>query len=181
MATIRTLHELVRIVDTRLIYGERLWQLRHLLQQYDGHDWKGYKRLDPTTYTRVSVARGQRCELLLIGWNDHQESPIHDHPDSGCLLRVMEGKVVEQLHSPTDLETPTREVVRSSIESPISYLSGDDLVHRISNPTDDPAYTLHLYSPPGYVCKRWHMCTRPRPPDSKEEEKMKQGSKHNSR
>jgi cysteine dioxygenase len=85
-------------------------------------------------------------------WNPEQESPIHDHPCDGCWLQVLDGGVREvrydrQLNRVSQIEYRRGE---------LSYITDNVGYHKVGNPTQTPAVTLHLYAPPFETCKCWH-------------------------
>ena len=129
--------------------GRKLEELQSYVASYSGDDWKSYRKLDKNSYCRSLVTRNILFEILLIGWGPRQVSPIHDHPKSGCILRVMKGEITEQLFSKDNLDEPTDSRL-AEVDS-VSYLEGDKVLHKISNDNNFPSFTLHVYSPPNYV------------------------------
>ena len=145
----KTLHELSQNILEELNAGKPLKELKELISKYEGNDWNKYKRLSKETYQRARIITNDQFEILLLGWNANQASPIHDHPKSGCILRMMEGELVEELYSSSDVTKCISS--RLAKRNDVSYLEGDQIVHRISNKTKGPSFSLHIYSPPHYV------------------------------
>lgn len=47
------------------------------------------------SYTRNLVDDGGNYNLLVLCWNPQKGSPIHDHQESSCFLKVLDGKLQE--------------------------------------------------------------------------------------
>lgn len=158
------LQELVAAVCEELKQGHEkvdFVRLQRLMASYDSRllEWKRYALFDEDKkYTRNLVATdGKTFTLLLLCWNPSKGSPVHDHSGSQCLLRVIAGQLREVLYAPVSkidsLDRPL--VVREShlIASPSVTLMNDAIgLHKVENPTDQPAVTLHLYIPPYSEC-----------------------------
>ena len=41
------------------------------------------------TYTRESLFRNEQFEIIFITWGKFCESPIHCHPENGCILSIL--------------------------------------------------------------------------------------------
>jgi len=74
-------------------------------------DWKPFAFWDDYCYTRNLVDDGNgHFNLILLCWLPGQISSIHDHAGSHCIMRVLQGELVETLYeSREDLLGPTRE------------------------------------------------------------------------
>jgi len=92
--------------------------LHRLLQSYDAslNEWRRYALFDPTKlYTRNLIATDSRSfTLMLLCWNQHESSPVHDHAQSECFMRVLEGSIIEtQYRSPSfidDVDAPLQDM-----------------------------------------------------------------------
>ena len=119
-----------------------------------GGELSRYAFADPSKkYTRNLIATDDRFSLMLLVWNPHKESPIHDHPCQGCWMRVISGSVVEHRYA-RDAEAhrlvPTSVTTASTGDT--LYIDDSFGLHKVANPTDGLAMTLHLYSPPFTRC-----------------------------
>lgn len=106
-------------------------------------------------YTRNLIATDHESfTLLLLCWNPMKESPIHDHPCDGCWLRVLQGCVQECRYreSSHGLELTDETICQKGevcfIEDSLGY-------HKVGNPGNEIAVTLHLYAPPFASCRLW--------------------------
>ena len=48
-------------------------------------------------YKRMLQYRDLNLEVYVICWEVGQKTLIHDHPKNGCLLRVLEGEICEEV------------------------------------------------------------------------------------
>lgn len=108
---------------------------------------------DPEHYARNTVRRGRHFELLVICREPGQATAVHDHGDSECVVRVLQGTLHEQRYSLVAGEEGERP---GSAGPPRRFARGELLrigpagVHRVDNPreADARAVSLHVYSPP---------------------------------
>lgn len=84
-------------------------------------------------------------EILLMLWGAEAETPIHDHSGSRCWMRLLRGKLTETTFRgelPEEIETNVfRQDVNLFIEDQLGF-------HRLTNPDNIPAISLHLYAKP---------------------------------
>jgi len=116
--------------------------------------WKKYSLFDRNKpYTRNLISTDHETyTLLLLCWNPEKESPIHDHPCDGCWLKVLEGGIREVRY---DQELNVTSEIDCH-EGELSYITDNVGYHKVGNPTQQPAVTLHLYAPPFETCQCWH-------------------------
>jgi hypothetical protein len=69
---------------------------------------------------------------------------MHDHGESSCWLRVLEGQVHEARHLAED----DRRVTECLSPGQATYINNEMGLHQISNPSDSMAVTIHVYAPP---------------------------------
>ena len=132
-------------------------------------EWRPFVFFKAGGYARNLIDHGNgNFNLLLVTWLPSQNrypwecgtlltccSCIHNHAGSHCLMRVLEGRVEEILY-----DTPTGDGSALPPKKPrvlnvgeCSYINDEMGVHSVGNPTDQPAMTLHLYSPPIQQCQ----------------------------
>lgn len=114
--------------------------LRKLLNGYATNplEWQQYAHPNPSKkYTRNLVCEVPGVfELLLLVWTPCQESPVHDHADAHCLMKMLQGSLVERRW-----ETPTTEgkmVEKQVLEYPegkVAYMCDRMGLHDIRNPS----------------------------------------------
>ncbi|KAI9824154.1 MAG: Cysteine dioxygenase [Sarea resinae] len=131
-------------------------------------EWEKYAFSDYSrAYTRNLVDRGNgRSNLLVLVWTPGKSSPIHDHADAHCVMKVLKGSLRETLYS-----WPDRNLVNDGQASPlcvkrdtlftdnqVTYMSDNLGLHKITNPHPEKvAVSLHLYTPPNAAKVGCHM------------------------
>lgn len=106
-------------------------------------------------YTRNLVSTdGKTYTLMLLCWSPDKESPIHDHPNAGCWMRVIKGTLFEKQYA----REGSRLVPTTSREAPegtVLYIDDNINLHKVGCLTEGGAISLHLYSPPFQKCSIW--------------------------
>jgi len=98
------------------------------------------------TYSRNTLFRNDFFEIIFITWGAKSKSPIHDHPENGCILTVLDGNLIEERYNPQG-ELYSNNFLKSG---DIGYMENYIGKHRITNPNDRNVYSFHIYSPSGY-------------------------------
>lgn len=122
-------------------------------------EWEQHAIYRKGRYTRniVGFAPGQFVALLLC-WARGQQSPIHAHAGAHCFVKLLSGKLTEELYdageagvNPVPIRVATMDA--SDDENSVSFMHDSLGVHRILNPAaDEDAVSLHIYSPPFSQC-----------------------------
>jgi cysteine dioxygenase len=135
---------------------DRLQQLTKMYES-NSRDWTEYVFFDQNKYTRNLVDDGNgHFNIIVLCWAPGQQSPIHDHANSHCLFKVLEGEMVETLY---DCPQNTGEMTEKSCTvyetNRVNYMHDKIGVHRVGNHSSKPAISLHLYSPPILECRTY--------------------------
>jgi cysteine dioxygenase len=112
-------------------------------------DLSEYLHFSHPTYKRNLVRAGPHYHAWLLCWKNGQRSPIHDHKDSTCVVRVLRGTLTETLFELAPNGHVKAKFSRDYAEGSIMG-SEDGDVHEVSNLQADDAdmVTLHIYPPP---------------------------------
>ena len=73
-------------------------EVEALLASYKSRpeDWKKYAKFDKYRYTRNLVHEGNgKFNLMLLCWAPGNQSTIHDHANSHCFVKVLDGTLRE--------------------------------------------------------------------------------------
>ncbi|KOS18378.1 Cysteine dioxygenase [Escovopsis weberi] len=123
--------------------------LTRLMEEYDSADrnWSKYAFGDATRgYTRNLVDEGNgKSNLLVLVWSPGKGSPIHDHGNAHCLMKILKGNLTE-----TRYEFPSGD---KSSQGPMKIIS--QKVHRqgqVAYMADELGYT-----PPNVAKKGCHI------------------------
>lgn len=117
-----------------------------ILQSYNNDDWMKYveRSIKTDGYDKIQIINGNTIDVYIIKWNAGSKSEIHDHPEYGCLAKILKGQLNEYIY-----ETKENDAVLLSKnirnENDIMYMEGSKVVHKIENCGDEIAVSLHIY------------------------------------
>ena len=145
-------------IDSADVNPQDLINLMSIYTSKEEH-WLNYAFSDPSrNYTRNLVDKGNgKSNLLILVWNPGQGSPIHDHADAHCVMKILKGSLKETLYDmpiTADEEAGSRtppHIVKETVynRDEVTYISDDIGLHKIANPSSaEVAVSLHLYTPP---------------------------------
>ncbi len=144
------LRELVEFLET-LNSRAPIEQLGQLLSNLNvtAEDLRPYVCFGDNTYRRNLICQSDYYELLCICWKSGQRSPIHDHSQSTCGLRIIQGVATETLFETSDCGQ-IKAVKSTDCGTGHVCSSQDSDVHQVSNlqAAGNDLMTLHIYSPP---------------------------------
>lgn len=118
------------------------------------------RALDSRCYARHLLYQdpAERFEMIVMAWGPGQHTPVHDHSGIWCVEGVVEGVVDVTRYDLTEMLDGDRArlvslgVVKAGLGQcgalipPVEY-------HRIANPYQAPAYTLHVYGGRMRTCR----------------------------
>ena len=116
-------------------------QWGHLVRYRAGHRW--YRRLG---------TENPDYELWLLSWLPGQRTGFHDHGDAAGAFAVAAGELLESTGRPGGTAVSGRDVGAGSVRS-----FGAAYLHDVRNVTDRPAVSVHAYSPPLALMRRYEM------------------------
>jgi len=83
----------------------------------------------------------------VLVWSPGQGSPIHDHGNAHCLMKILKGTLTETRYDfpdEDDMEKPMQvKSEQAYTENEVAYMADDLGVHRIRNLGSDFAVSLH--------------------------------------
>jgi len=136
-------------IDESVKKGNCLLNSKNVVERYNGDDWMKYVTFNTNNYTRNIVKRGDAIEMLIICWLKKQQSKIHDHPENGCLMRLLDGEFEEHIYN---IDGRSLRKIYTVKQNDIRYQEGNAGIHKIIN-KDNNSISLHIYSPPNYSAK----------------------------
>jgi len=160
------IEELHKVFDADRVNVE---YVKALMAAYKSNpqDWKQYAKFDDFRYTRNLVDTGNgKFNLIALCWGEGNGSSIHDHMNSHCFMKILQGELVETKFSwpttsPTDFDrfddAEAGPMVQTGVETykkdMVTYINDTLGLHRVENVSHtDKAVSLHLYSPPFEEC-----------------------------
>jgi len=94
-------------------------------------------------YNRKTVFYNENLELVIITWLPGQKALLHNHPDNGCIFKILEGEIKENFVS-IDNSTSTNYYKKGDF----SYIDNNLGIHDMNNIYNKRCVSLHIYSPP---------------------------------
>jgi len=142
-------------------------EVTNFLNAYDGDDWRKYEFWDPHTYTRNLIYQDpdNRFALILLCWNIGQYTPIHNHPDSQCFFKLVQGALIERTYEEPAEGSKKKAMVPTTVEKmeevgSTGYIDDGMGIHMVENPVPtEGSVTLHLYTPAYTAVKCWDEAT----------------------
>lgn len=121
--------------------------------QIPASDFESYCSWDSKGYTRNCVARTPTYEIILLCWNEADETPIHGHGGQRCWVYQVEGQLTEVRY----IKQESGELLENSRTemSPgmLSFMNDSMGYHKLINGTDGRSMTLHVYVAPIDSCE----------------------------
>ena len=143
----QSLPELKQFLQQNIKPHNKIKSLGSGINNYKGLDWQSFVEFSAEKYNRINYFTNHNFEMYILCWNPGQCSPIHDHPPEGCIMKVLQGELTEETYDINSLDIIATNTVKPSS---ISYIDNNIAFHKISNETDKPAISLHIYAPPEY-------------------------------
>lgn len=143
------LQQLIEQVSANIKNGQKLIEQLNLLEEYNENDWEQYVDFNET-YTRKSIYTDDYIEILILGWEKNSESGVHDHPDGGCLFKLLKGNVTEVVYKRKEDNTLQFISEKKLGLNSISYKESKTILHSIIN-GDERSVCMLVYSPANYV------------------------------
>lgn len=109
-------------------------------------DYEEFIKFSDDKYNRIRLDKysTDKFEFMILCWNKGQESSIHDHPENGCILKILEGRILEKVYD-------NMKLIKNNIlkDNDVSYREKSKITHKII--PLEKTVSLHIYSPPNYV------------------------------
>ena len=131
----------------RNIYSINL--CKYYVSRYIGNDWKSFlNSTDIIYYKKMKYSKIKlpmkmpNKQLYLLEWDNNSRTNKHKHFDKGCLFKILDGSLKEQLYN------NDKEIINTLYHSTndISYINNKEIFHSIKNNSNNKAYSLHIYS-----------------------------------
>lgn len=150
-----TLFQLSRIINTHLQKNKPLRQCKQTINRYVKqniyHSNSIYSRFikqynigfNPYGYRHIPIYEMKHVEMYLIQWKPSSYSPIHDHHEKGCIMVLLDEKLIEHRYC-----SVTHKYIKSNYipSYKAQYIDNYLSLHSIENPTcTNMALSLHIY------------------------------------
>jgi quercetin dioxygenase-like cupin family protein len=105
------------------------------------HDWAPLVRHDQAERTYQLLHRDADVEVYLVCWMPGHDTGFHDHDHSAAAITVVEGAITEERLAITG-------AVKRTLDKGGTVTIAREAIHRVRHAGQQPATTLHAYSPP---------------------------------
>uniref|UniRef100_A0A8C8R6U0 Cysteine dioxygenase n=1 Tax=Pelusios castaneus TaxID=367368 RepID=A0A8C8R6U0_9SAUR len=136
------------------------------MESYESNpqEWLEYAQFDQFRYTRNLVDKGNgKFNLMILCWGEGHGSSIHDHTDSHCFMKILQGNLKETLFEWPGKKSSgamTKKSERVLGENQCAYITDSIGLHRVENTSHtESAVSLHLYSPAFDSCNTFDQRT----------------------
>jgi cysteine dioxygenase len=146
--SIAELEEVMKNHDPNVSYFQIMKSIDIPYDEFERHfSWK------EEHYTRNSIIKNDTYELLVICWEEGQDSPIHDYDSKEAWIHIIRGQLKEEKYVKRG-DGPMEKVSTVTLGvNDFSYMSGHVGLHRYVNTYESRTVSLHLYVNP---LKHWN-------------------------
>lgn len=138
-------------ISARPDAGRRLSleELRALVERYAGEVREGQHVPEFCGERRwhVRIHQDDDVDVWLISWTAEQGTELHDHGGSSGAFTVVAGTLAEYVWSGPKQSHPGR-LVETEHTAAKTVAFGPHYVHDVRNHREEPAVSVHAYSPP---------------------------------
>jgi predicted metal-dependent enzyme (double-stranded beta helix superfamily) len=107
--------------------------------------WAQHVDHDSTHRTYRQLLRDEHLDVWLLCWSQDHDTGFHDHDLSAGAVAVVSGSVREER---LVLGRPPEAPLSRTAHAGSSFTFGASDIHRVLHAGDEPAVTIHAYSPP---------------------------------
>lgn len=120
----------------------RLESFRDEFHSTDIKEFEQFVVFKEDNYLSKTLFRIDKFEIRLLCWKLFQQTPKHPHPQNGCLMKILEGKLIEEKFIDNNkIETVYK-------KGDVGYIKASES-HILKN-LDANSVSLHIYSPSGF-------------------------------
>ena len=94
-------------------------------------------------YTKNLLYRSDLFEIYVICWNPNKNTPIHNHPENGCLMKILNGVLVEYEYN-KQLNLTKKNII---LEDDVKYIDNVIGYHQIFNDSKENYINTYLFAP----------------------------------
>jgi len=131
---------LIKLTELREFVNLETFRDEFLNSPLEGFDQ--YVQFKADNYYSNTLYRANKFEIRLLCWKPLQETPRHPHPENGCLMKILEGKLIE------DKFLDNNNIQTVYKKGDVGYIKATES-HILRN-TEIDSISLHIYSPSGF-------------------------------
>ncbi len=119
---------------------------------FDAIDFKAFESWSSGKYTRNCMHKDSQFELLLLCWDEGQETSIHDHNGEDCWVYLLNGEMKEIFYTLNNSNHPIEDRSQSILPHQLSFMNDRIGFHKLRNSFKGKSMSLHLYAKPIEQC-----------------------------
>tara|TARA_B110000263_G_C14993763_1_gene367183 strand:- start:159 stop:614 length:456 start_codon:yes stop_codon:yes gene_type:complete len=139
------LNDLILKLNDDFILEKDMNSIIETVKKYNKDDYNNYVEFNNENFVKNLVYKNSHYEIFIINWNNNQETPIHDHADGGCIMKVLEGGFIQFLYN----NNVEKKILK---KNDTEFINNHIGFHKIVN-GDLKTISLHIYSPPSHKTK----------------------------
>lgn len=120
-------------------------------------DWPVTPRFDPDERWYHLLAEGPDVQAWLLSWLPGQSTGLHDHGGSSGAFVVVRGALREYTTAATQAGDRVERLTSTMVTTGGGRSFGPRYIHQITNTTNEPAVSLHVYGPALRVMTRYRV------------------------
>ena len=154
-----TLQDFAFAISSTIAKEDALINVKDFIKTYDfsSVDFPSLAQFDPKSYKRTLLYADAYIDIYLIGWEAKQGSKIHDHPDNGCVMRILQNELSEETYIQNNELGLEKLSYRNLKLGECGHIKKSTILHRVMNESDKKSLSLHIYSPPNFKTKYYEM------------------------
>jgi len=115
-------------------------------------DFKPFESWSSKSYTRNCLYRDTHFELILLCWNQSQETAIHGHDGEDCWVYLLEGEMEEVFYQLDDDRCLNKVGSHKILPEQLTFMNDRIGFHKLKNSHKGKSISLHLYAKPIENC-----------------------------
>ncbi|WCO01102.1 cysteine dioxygenase [Psychroserpens ponticola] len=116
-------------------------------------EFQDFESWSSKKYTRNCLYKDSQFELLLLCWNEGQETSIHGHDGEDCWVYLLHGEMEEVFYSLDDSNYLVEERSQNILPQQLSFMNDRIGFHKLRNRFNGKSMSLHLYAKPIEQCR----------------------------
>jgi len=119
---------------------------------FESIDFSSFESWSNDCYTRNCLFRDTDFELILICWQQGQETAVHGHDGEDCWVYLLEGEM-DEVYFNIDTNKCLQEVGSHKVKpNQLTFMNDKFGFHKLKNCSNGKSMSLHLYAKPIENC-----------------------------
>ena len=135
------MNNLIKTINKYLITNKSIINLKPVINQFNFNFLINSNSFEDNKYKRIKIYENNEFnyELLFLYWDKNSETPIHNHPKNGCIIKVLQGELLECRYKNDNT------YYTNICCNEVSYIDDSIGTHKII--ATEKSISVHLYSP----------------------------------